>query len=174
MDMIINGIPVDGQYAVASVREFNRIGQTVKPEQGFNADRVGFHIGMQCEELAETIAAVADGHVATFNRVALANFAQLLAHFGNQFKKGEHHGAVLRSDREAVLDGSIDVLVVTLGSLMYQTKGDKWIEAIGAVLAANAAKFPHGIAARDSNGKIMKPPGWTPPDLSPFVDQPAD
>lgn len=166
----INGIPVNGYHAVESVLAFNRIGQSVPPGKHFNADRVGFHIGMQCEELAETLKAVAGGAVSPREREAVMHVVTTLDTMGKSLKAGNHMGSVLRANREELLDGAIDVLVVTLGSMMYQTPA--FVEAIGEVLKANAFKFPDGVATRDANGKIMKPAGWQPPNLALYVDHP--
>lgn len=171
MSIFVNGIPVDGHRAVESVYEFNRIAQ-VRPPGQFDADRVGFHTGMQLEELAEKIKAIATGCVISTDRAKMLQFAAIMDTWGEEFKSGKHHGDVLRADREEMLDGDIDVLVVTLGALMYQTP--RWMAAIGTVLAANAEKVPGGVAVRDQNGKIQKPPGWKKPYLMPFVQQPID
>lgn len=156
---------------VDRVAEFNRIGQTVPPGR-FNADRVGFYTGMQLEEMAETIKCIAGGCVTEREREHMLIFSQIMDSWGKEFKGGKFLGAVLRCDREELLDGAIDVLVVTTGSLIYQTPNYR--EAIACVLDKNDAKFPDGVATRDANGKIMKPAGWTPPNLLPFVDKPID
>lgn len=156
---------------VDRVYEFNRIGQ-VTPPGHFNADRVGFYTGMQLEEMAETLEAIAAGHVDVLARIRLREFATAMDALGKEFKAGKHYGAVLRADREELLDGAIDVLVVTTGSMIYQTP--KYARAIAAVLDANDAKFPDGVAIRDANNKICKPPSWVAPNLQPFVDQPIE
>ena len=167
-NQIVNGIPVNGERLVESVAEFNRIGQTVPPGH-FNADRVGFYTGMQLEEMAETITAISKGVLNQKDHEHMLMFAGILDSWGKEFKSGKHYGAVLRADREELLDGGVDVAVVTIGSLCYQTP--KYLEAISAVLTANAEKAPGGIVSRDQNGKIMKPEGWKAPNLAPFVDR---
>lgn len=164
----INGIPVNGYDLVASVYEFNKIGQVVPPGDQFHADRVGFYTGMQCEELGETIAAISVGQVDMNLRERMGQFAAILKAWGNDFKQGKHYGAVLRADREELLDGAIDVAVVAIGSMCYQTP--RFVEAIGAVLRANAEKGVDGVFTHDFNGKIVKPEGWTSPDIAQFVN----
>lgn len=154
---------------LARVHRFNAIGQ-VTPPGHFNADRVGFYTGMQLEEMAEKIMAIAQGHVVKEDRLEMAFFADALDSMGKAFKAGKHYGAVLRADREEMLDGDIDILVVSAGALIYQTP--KFAAAVECVLAKNDEKIPNGKATHDSNGKLLKPAGWTPPDLSPFVDVP--
>lgn len=155
---------------IGRVHEFNRIGQTVPPDHTFNADRVGFYTGMQLEELAEKIQAIAGGAATQRERATLQALVDTMTAYGEQFKQGMFMGSVLRADREDLLDADIDVLVVTAGSAQYQTP--RFAGAIGHVLDRNDAKFPGGVVTRDANGKIMKPAGWTKPDLSPFVVKP--
>lgn len=155
---------------VGRVHAFNRIGQYVPPGNDFNADRVCFYTGMQLEELGEKITAIAGGAVMGSQRAALAALASALQEWGQEFKAGNLRGCVLRADREQLLDADIDVGVVTLGAMMYQTP--RFAAAINHVLDCNDAKCPGGVATRDENGKIMKPLGWTPPDLTPFVVPP--
>ncbi len=156
---------------VESVHRFNTIGQVVPPDGTFNADRVGFYTGMQCEELAEKLNAIAYGTLTVDQQSHMRAFANMLDSLGKEFKRGLHRGSILRSDREAVMDGDIDVLVVTLGSLAYQS--GTYTAAIDAVLDANAAKMPGGVAKHDENGKIVKPAGWKAPDLAPFIVHPV-
>ena len=67
------------------------------------------------------------------------------------------------------LDALIDILVVTIGaihSLGVDTEG-AWRE----VMATNFAKIDRdtGKVRKREDGKVLKPQGWTPPDLAPFV-----
>jgi tellurite resistance protein len=169
MDMSLEEAP----NLLERVHAFNVIGQTAPPN-GFNADRLCFYTGMQLEELAEKIAAIADGAVEEYERNMLKMLAGRMQDEGMKFKNGTHMGAVMRANREDLLDADIDVLVVSAGALIYQTK--QWRPAVGHVLEKNDAKFQmidgKLTAVRDANGKIQKPQGWTPPDLSPFVELP--
>jgi len=153
---------------LSAVHNFNAIGQVVPPGPTFNADRVCFHTGMQLEEMAEKIAVVAEGAVTLNEREYLRRFASELDMMGRKFKASYYQGAVLRADREALLDADIDIAVVTAGSMQYQTPHYRL--AVDAVLGANDAKFPDGIANRDPvTNKILKPAGWKPADLTPFL-----
>lgn len=67
------------------------------------------------------------------------------------------------------LDALIDILVVTIGaihSLGADAEG-AWRE----VMRSNLAKIdPHtGLVNKREDGKILKPEGWTPPELEPFL-----
>lgn len=154
---------------IERVYQFNRDGQ-ITPPGHFNADRVGFYTGMQCEELAEKIQAIAAATVNVFGATILARFSADLQALGKEFKSGMHYGAVLRADREELLDGDVDILVVSAGALVYQTP--QFAGAVEAVLFANDdKKFKEdGMYHHDADGKIIKRPGWTRPDLAPFVD----
>lgn len=157
---------------VEGVYEFNRIGQ-VTPPGHFNADRIGFYTGMQLEEMAEKMVSIASGIVTVNDRQAFLAFAEQVDKWGKAFKEGEMHGAVLRANREKLLDADGDIAVVTLGAMMYQTP--LFRHALCAINAANLAKFPDGVAIRDPlTNKILKPAGWKAPDMSVFVDHPID
>ena len=154
---------------IERVYEFNKLAMATPPGH-FNADRVGFYTGMQLEEMAETIKCIAMGHVVNSEREQMLQFSVLMDIWGKEFKAGKHYGAVLRADREELLDGAIDGLVVAAGSLVYQTPQYKG--AVEHVLGCNDAKIVDGVVIRDANGKLVKPAGWVKPDLSPYVDMP--
>jgi predicted HAD superfamily Cof-like phosphohydrolase len=67
------------------------------------------------------------------------------------------------------LDALIDILVVTVGaihSLGADAEG-AWKE----VMRTNFAKIDKdtGKVRKREDGKVLKPQGWTPPELAPFV-----
>ena len=67
------------------------------------------------------------------------------------------------------LDALIDILVVTIGaihSLGADAEG-AWKE----VMSTNFAKIDKqtGMARKREDGKVLKPAGWAPPNLEPFV-----
>lgn len=70
------------------------------------------------------------------------------------------------------LDALVDILVVTIGaihSLGADAEG-AWQE----VMRSNLAKIDpdSGQVRKREDGKVLKPAGWTPPDLRPFVQDP--
>lgn len=155
-------------YFLESIYKFNKIGQIVPPGPAFNADRTTFYTGMQCEEFAEKLMAIAEGAVTRDERETIKDTAHSLKRLGEAFKAGLHMGSVLRADRKELLDGDIDIAVVTLGSAMYQTPFFR--EAAFAVTDANLAKVPGGVAVRHPiTNKIEKPAGWKEADLTPFL-----
>jgi len=67
------------------------------------------------------------------------------------------------------LDALIDILVVTIGAI-YSMGADPegaWRE----VMATNLAKIDRvtGKVRRRDDGKVLKPEGWTAPDLKPYL-----
>lgn len=65
-------------------------------------------------------------------------------------------------DLEGVVDGCADISVVTVGTLIAFGVDDEPV--LEEVDMANLRKFAPGSYRRD-DGKWMKPPGWTPPDI---------
>ena len=77
--------------------------------------------------------------------------------------------ATLSDDRVEQLDALIDILVVTVGAIhsMGADAEGAWKE----VMRTNFAKIDHetGKVRRREDGKVLKPAGWTPPDLKPYL-----
>ena len=71
-------------------------------------------------------------------------------------------------DTEA-LDALIDILVVTIGAI--HSMGADGEGAWKEVMATNFAKIDKetGKVRKREDGKVLKPIGWTPPNLSPFL-----
>lgn len=73
-------------------------------------------------------------------------------------------GALLANNLPEVVDGCLDVIYVALGTLVACGLDGESVEALWqAVQTSNMAK--EGGATRD-DGKILKPEGWTPPDIA--------
>ncbi len=77
--------------------------------------------------------------------------------------------AINNHDQLETLDALIDILVVTIGTIHsagYDAEG-AWKE----VMNTNFAKIDKetGKVRKREDGKVLKPIGWTPPDLKPFV-----
>lgn len=77
--------------------------------------------------------------------------------------------AIARADEVEQLDALIDILVVTLGAL--RAGGFHGEAAWKEVMSTNFAKIDPetGKVLRREDGKILKPDGWIPPNLVPFV-----
>ena len=66
------------------------------------------------------------------------------------------------------LDALIDILVVTIGAI--HSAGFDAEAAWKEVMATNLAKIGEdGKVRKREDGKVLKPVGWIPPDLKPFV-----
>ena len=76
--------------------------------------------------------------------------------------------AIDNNDHVEVLDALVDILVVTIGaahSMGADVEG-AWKE----VMRTNFAKIMEdGKVRKREYGKVLKPTGWTPPVLAPFV-----
>ena len=70
------------------------------------------------------------------------------------------------------LDALIDILVVTIGAI--HSLGANAQGAWQEVMRSNLAKIDPvtGLVQKREDGKILKPQGWTPPDLRSFVKDP--
>jgi predicted HAD superfamily Cof-like phosphohydrolase len=67
------------------------------------------------------------------------------------------------------LDALIDILVVTIGAI--HSAGHDAEGAWHEVMRTNFAKIDPitGKVRKREDGKVLKPEGWTPPDLAPYV-----
>lgn len=67
-----------------------------------------------------------------------------------------------------VADGLVDSVYVILGTAIALDL--PWQELWNEVQRSNMAKvYPDGSVHRREDGKILKPEGWTPPDLFPII-----
>ena len=83
----------------------------------------------------------------------------------------ELKAALLMEDRVEQLDALLDFIVVTTGAIHsagFDGEGG-WKE----VMRTNFAKIDKetGKVRKREDGKVLKPQGWTPPDLKPFVKE---
>ena len=69
---------------------------------------------------------------------------------------------------QEVADGCADISVVTMGTLIAFGIDDEPL--LEEVDASNLRKFGEGSYRRE-DGKWMKPPGWTPPDIMGAIDK---
>jgi predicted HAD superfamily Cof-like phosphohydrolase len=77
--------------------------------------------------------------------------------------------AFKNQDTVEELDALIDILVVTIGAIhsMGADAEGAWKE----VMRTNFAKIDHatGKVRKREDGKVLKPQGWTPPDLKSYI-----
>jgi predicted HAD superfamily Cof-like phosphohydrolase len=77
--------------------------------------------------------------------------------------------AIAAGDQIEILDALEDIMVVTTGAIHsagFDGEGG-WKE----VMRTNFAKIDRetGKVRKREDGKVLKPVGWTPPDLAPYV-----
>ncbi len=84
-------------------------------------------------------------------------------------ESGELADAIKAHDKVETVDALIDILVVTIVALhsMGADAEGAWKE----VMKTNFAKIDKetGKVRKREDGKVLKPVGWTPPELAPFV-----
>jgi predicted HAD superfamily Cof-like phosphohydrolase len=79
--------------------------------------------------------------------------------------------AIDNNDKIETLDALIDILVVTIGAI--HSMGADGEGAWKEVMATNFAKIDRetGKVRKREDGKVLKPIGWVPPELAPFVSK---
>jgi predicted HAD superfamily Cof-like phosphohydrolase len=87
-----------------------------------------------------------------------------------QEEVAELQQAVDTNDTVEQLDALIDILVVTIGAI--HSAGMNGEAAWNEVMRTNFAKIDPetGKVRKREDGKVLKPEGWTPPDLAPFIN----
>jgi len=77
--------------------------------------------------------------------------------------------AIAAGDPVETLDALVDILVVTIGAI--NSMGADGEGAWREVMASNLSKIDRqlGKVRRREDGKILKPEGWTPPNLKNFL-----
>jgi predicted HAD superfamily Cof-like phosphohydrolase len=81
----------------------------------------------------------------------------------------EFNELVVSSTKMDDLDALIDILVVTIGAI--HSLGANAEGAWQEVMQTNFAKIDAetGKVRKREDGKVLKPEGWAPPDLKPYI-----
>jgi predicted HAD superfamily Cof-like phosphohydrolase len=107
-----------------------------------------------------------DQTVINFNGTQFEMYKNLIEEEFNELVIAESN-----NDSIEQLDALIDILVVTIGAIhsMGANAESAWKE----VMRTNFAKIDKdtGKVRKREDGKVLKPQGWTPPDLTPFINQ---
>lgn len=138
---------------------FRSTGQMAVTEP--NKRWLAFYAGMQLEELAEKFDVIP----------MFATFAASLHLMAKALRKGvydEEVWAGFLANPKAFLDSDGDLIWVTIGAAT--ASGADLGNAYVSIDEANWSKeFPDGTFHLDETGKVLKPEGWQPPDLSNFI-----
>ena len=105
-----------------------------------------------------------DQTAGTFNQKQYNLYRDLISE-----ESSELNAAVAQADRVEQLDALIDILVVTIGAIhsMGADAEGAWKE----VMRTNFAKIDSetGKVRKREDGKVLKPDGWTAPELKQFL-----
>ena len=106
-----------------------------------------------------------DQTVEGFNQEQFKLYVKLIdEEFNDELKT-----AISNNDPVETLDALLDILVVTIGAIhsMGADGEGGWKE----VMRTNFAKIDKdtGKVRKREDGKVLKPVGWSPPNLKPFV-----
>lgn len=105
-----------------------------------------------------------DQSVGKFNKDQFELYKNLIEEEFNELTQAELAGNQLEQ-----LDALIDILVVTVGAIhsMGADAEGAWKE----VMTTNFAKIDKetGKVRKREDGKVLKPVGWVPPDLNPYL-----
>lgn len=123
--------------------------------------QLGCHIEEFCE-LLRCLRTASEGYAKLLERTC-----DDLEWYASKLKRGEQIAYVPTHLRAAALDALCDSEVT--GNGVAYMAGFKKPPADEAVLAANWAKLVNGEPVILPGGKVGKPEGWQPPNLSEFV-----
>lgn len=83
----------------------------------------------------------------------------------------------VRELEEAIEAGDLIEAVDALGDIIYVCLGAALVWGVDMppvwdeIQRSNMAKFPGGVVTRRADGKILKPAGWTPPDIKGVIER---
>ena len=105
-----------------------------------------------------------DQTVDSFNADQFNMYLGLIEEEGDELS-----AAIEKHDQVETLDALIDILVVTIGAI--HSAGFDAESAWKEVMATNFAKIDRetGKVRKREDGKVLKPVGWHPPVLSPYL-----
>lgn len=105
-----------------------------------------------------------DQTVEGFNQEQFKLYVKLIEEEFTELKEAINNNDILET-----LDALEDILVVTIGAI--HSAGMDGEGAWKEVMSTNFAKIDKetGKVRKREDGKVLKPVGWTPPDLAPYV-----
>jgi len=81
----------------------------------------------------------------------------------------EYAEAARAGDLVEVIDALADIGYILAGTILNHGMQNVYDDAFDEVHRSNMAKLVDGKVLRREDGKVMKPQGWTPPQLAQFV-----
>ena len=81
----------------------------------------------------------------------------------------EYAEAARAGDLVEVLDALADIGYILAGTVINHGMQDIYDDAFNEVHRSNMAKLVDGKVLRREDGKVLKPEGWQPPQLSQFL-----
>lgn len=107
-----------------------------------------------------------DQTVEVFNQQQFDLYVKLIDEENTELKE-----AIAANDKVEILDALEDILVVTIGAI--HSMGADGEGAWKEVMSTNFAKIDKdtGKVRKREDGKVLKPVGWVPPDLSKFIER---
>jgi predicted HAD superfamily Cof-like phosphohydrolase len=82
----------------------------------------------------------------------------------------EYADAARAGDMVEILDALADIGYILAGTIINHGMQDIYDDAFAEVHRSNMAKLVDGKVHRRDDGKVMKPEGWQPPNLSQFLE----
>lgn len=83
----------------------------------------------------------------------------------------EYAEAARAGDLVEVLDALADIGYILAGTIINHGMQDIFDASFDEVHRSNMAKLVDGKVLRREDGKVLKPEGWTPPNLGQFLKQ---
>lgn len=105
-----------------------------------------------------------DQTVEEFNGTQFDMYCDLIKEEFNELQEG-----IKNNDNAECLDALVDILVVTIGAI--HSMGADGEGAWNEVMRTNFAKIDSatGKVRKREDGKVLKPEGWTPPNLTSYL-----
>ena len=82
----------------------------------------------------------------------------------------EYAEAARAGDMVEILDALADIGYILAGTIINHGMQDIYDDAFDEVHRSNMAKLVDGKVHRRDDGKVLKPEGWQPPNLSQFLE----
>ena len=83
----------------------------------------------------------------------------------------EYAEAARAGDMVEILDALADIGYILAGTIINHGMQHIYDDAFNEVHRSNMAKLVDGKVLRREDGKVMKPEGWTPPQLAQFLNK---